>query len=517
MEIVEIMLDRIKNNISKHQLKYGVFYSYVQMALGVIISLLYTPYMIRMLGKNEFGLYSTVSSTISMLTILNFGLNAGYIRYYAKYNAEKDKEAIDRFNGLYLVIFMIIGLIALICGLGVSFNLDYVFSSGLTPDEYTTARVLAILTTVNLAVSFPASVFSTIISAHEKFVVLKLLAMIRSVATPAIMVPVLYYGYKSVAMVSVTVILSLLVDFCYYLYCRKILKIKFRFNNFDKGILVSLFAYTFFIAINGVFDQITWSVDKCILARFKGTAEVAVYSVAFSLYMFYQQFSTSISGVFTPRLHTIVNNKSLSVEQRNTELTELFIRIGRIQFYVCALVASGFLFFGKQFLVFWVGNGYEDSYYITLMFMFAASIALIQNVGIEIQRAMNNHQFRSIVLFIDSLMNLAVSIYLCQIYGAIGCAIGTVVVLLFGPGLVLNIFYHKKCGINIILFWKNIFRISLGLIVPVGLMVLTIRYIQFNTFTNFICGIVLYTFVYSLSMWYCSLNSYEKGLVLMKK
>ena len=503
MEIVESMFDKLKNNISKHQLKYGALLSYAQMGLGILIGLLYTPYMIRMLGKNEYGLYSSVSSTISMLTILNFGLNAGYIRYYAKYNAEKDKEAIDRLNGLYLVIFMIIGLIALICGFCVSFNLDFVFSSGLTPDEYTSARVLA--------------VFSTIISAHEKFVILKLLAMIRSVATPAIMIPVLYYGYKSVAMVSVTVILSLLVDFCYYLYCRKILIIKFCFNNFEKGILASLFAYTFFIAINGVFDQITWSVDKCILARFKGTAEVAVYSVAFSLYMFYQQFSTSISGVFTPRLHTIVNNKSLSVEQRNTELTELFIRIGRIQFYVCALVASGFLFFGKQFLVFWVGNGYEDSYYITLMFMFAASIALIQNVGIEIQRAMNNHQFRSIVLFIDSLLNLAVSIYLCQIYGAIGCAIGTVVVLLFGPGLVLNIFYHKKCGINIILFWKNIFRISLGLIVPVGLMVLAIRYIQFNTFTNFICGIVLYTFVYSLSMWYCSLNSYEKGLVLMKK
>ena len=510
------MFDKLKNNISNNQRKYGALLSYVQMGLGIVIALLYTPYMIRMLGKNEYGLYSTVASTIQMLSFLNLGLNAGYIRYFARYNTENNNEAIDSLNGLYLLIFLIIGFIALVCGLVLSFNLDFIFSKGLTQEEYEIAKVLALLVTFNLSFSFPASVFSTIISAHEKFVVLKLLAMIRSVATPAIMIPVLYYGYKSIAMVTVTLILSLVVDIAYYVYCRKNLKIKFCFNNFEKGILRSLFAYTFFIALNGIFDQITWSIDKCILARYRGTVAVAIYSVAYSLYMFYQSMSCSISGVFTPRIHAIVNEKVINIENRNKNLTELFVRIGRIQFFVVALITSGFYFFGKQFLLFWVGNGYDDSYYITFMFMASASIALIQNTGIEIQRALNKHQFRSLLLLTTSIMNLIISIYLCQLYGAIGCAIGTVIVLLFGPGLVMNIFYHKKCGLNIILFWKNILRVSLGVLPPVALMLLANNYIQFNTLPNFIGGIVFYTIFYCVSIWFCSLNSYEKGLIFRK-
>lgn len=36
-----------------NQLKIGSLLSYVQMFLGVIISLLYTPVMLRLLGKSE--------------------------------------------------------------------------------------------------------------------------------------------------------------------------------------------------------------------------------------------------------------------------------------------------------------------------------------------------------------------------------------------------------------------------------------------------------------------------------
>ena len=72
----------------RNQLKAGVILSYLQMALNIIIGLAYTPIMIRTLGQSEYGLYNTISSTISMLSILSLGFNSGYIRYYAKYKKE---------------------------------------------------------------------------------------------------------------------------------------------------------------------------------------------------------------------------------------------------------------------------------------------------------------------------------------------------------------------------------------------------------------------------------------------
>lgn len=507
------MSSAIIAKLQKNQLKYGALLSYVQMALGIVIGLLYTPYMIRMLGKNEYGLYSTVSSTISMLTILNFGLNTGYIRYFAKYKVENNNEAIERLNGLYMVIFSILGFIVLALGVVVSFNLDWIFSNGLSSAEYITARILAIITTLNLAISFPASIFSTIISAHEKFIALKLFAMIRTIFTPIVMIPMLYYGYKSVAMVTITVLLSVFVDFCYYFYCKITLNVKFRFGNLDKTILKSLFAYTFFIALNSIFDQLSWNTDKCILARFNGTAMVAIYSVAYSLIMFFMSISSSVSGVFTPKIHTIVNQFKNNINGLNSELTTLFIKIGRIQFLIVSLILSGFCFFGKEFIHFWVGNGYEDSYFITVLFMASLLIPLIQNLGIEIQRALNKHQFRSLVYLITQIGHLILSVLLCQKYGALGCAFGNFIALVIGPGIVINVFYHKKCYIDIIAFWKNILKMCIGLLMPILIMTWLKQHIEFNVISNFIYGVIGYTILYSISMWFCSMNSYEKSLI----
>lgn len=99
-----------------NQLKLGSLLSYAQMFLGVLISLFYTPIMLRLLGQSEYGLYNTVSSTISMLSILNLGFTSGYIRYFAKYKKENNVRAIWKLNGLFIIIFTIIGVVALACG-----------------------------------------------------------------------------------------------------------------------------------------------------------------------------------------------------------------------------------------------------------------------------------------------------------------------------------------------------------------------------------------------------------------
>lgn len=496
------------------QLKWGVILSYIQMAMGIIVGIVYTPVMLRLLGKSEYGLYNTVSSTISMLSILSLGFNSSYIRYYSKYKKENDEQSIYKLNGLFLIVFGVIGVIALACGTFLSFNLQYVFDEGLTTQEYATAKVLMLLLTVNLAVSFPASLFTSIISAHEKYVFLKLLGVLKTVVSPLVTLPLLLMGYRSIAMVAVTVSVSIITDLIYFIYVKVALKNKFIFHGFEKGIFKSLFTYTIFVAINIIVNEINWNVDKFLLGRFKGTEVVAVYSVGYALYQYYAMFSSAVSGVFTPRVHKIVNSTEGDTAQEKRQLTELFVKVGRIQFLLLGLIASGLVFFGKPFIHHWAGPGYEDSYYVMLLLVLPASIALIQNIGIEAQRAQNKHQFRSIAYLIMALINLVLSIFLCQKYGAIGSAIGTAISLAIANGLVMNIYYHKRCNIDILLFWKNIIRMSVGLILPIVLGVVIISFVDLYSIFNLILFIGIYTIAYCVSMWFLGMNGYERGLVL---
>ena len=71
-----------------NQLKAGAALNYVVLGLSNLVGLLYTPYMLRMMGQSEYGLYSLVASVIAYLTIMDFGFGNAIIRYTAKFRAE---------------------------------------------------------------------------------------------------------------------------------------------------------------------------------------------------------------------------------------------------------------------------------------------------------------------------------------------------------------------------------------------------------------------------------------------
>ena len=496
-----------------NQLKMGSLLSYGQTFLSILIGILYTPVMIRLLGKSEYGLYNTVSSTIAMLSVLSLGFNSSYIRYYAQYKQEKNEDAISRLNGLFILIFSIIGAVALTCGFILTENLHWIFGQGLTPAEYQRAKILMLLFSINMGISFPASVFTSIISARERFVVLKLVGMLKTVAGPMVTLPLLLLGYGSVSMVTVTLAVSIFADLIYLLYTLKNLHCKFKFRNFEKGLFRSLLGFTIFIAVNMIVDQINNNVDKFLLGRYCGTTAVAVYSAAHTLYNFYVMFSMSVSGVFAPRVHRLVQSTKDDLPRQRQELTALFTKVGRIQFSALTLISSGLIFFGKPFIALWAGKDYGDAYYVALLLILPASIPLIQNIGIEIQRAQNKHQFRSIAYIFMALINLIMTVFLCQRYGSIGAAVGTAISLLLANGLMMNIFYHKRCRIDILYFWKNILRMALGILPALALGTALMLWIDLSNLWVLGAAIAAYCCVYGGGMWLLGFNGYEKNLI----
>ncbi len=497
-----------------NQLKLGSILSYVQIFVSIIIGLLYTPIMLNVLGQSEYGLYNVAASTISLLSVLGLGLTSSYVRFFAEYKQRGDEQSIYKLNGLFFIVLFIIGIIAFICGFIIANNLNYVFDEGLSAAEYFKARILMMILAVNLAVSFPASVFTCIITANERFVFLKLLGLIKSIAGPLVNIPVLLMGYGSIGIVVSTLCASFFIDCIYIYYVFFVLKQKFIFKQFEKKIFKRILIYTAFIAINMIVNEINSQIDKLLLGRYQGTKEVAIYSVGFTIISYYMMFSTSISGVLSPRIHSIVCSNGDDLAVQGKELTSIFIKVGRIQFALLSLICTGFIFFGKDFITkYWAGAGYDNSYYVAILLMVSISIALIQNVGIEIQRAQNKHYFRSIVYLIMALGNLGISIVLCQKYGAIGCTIGTAISYIVANGIIMNFYYHKKCNINILSFWKSILSMSKALIVPVVFGVIISFLPLPSNVWFFLVEILVYSVVFILFMWLLGFNKEEKEII----
>ncbi len=498
-----------------NQLKGGSLLSYTQMVLSVLVSLIYTPIVLNILGKSEYGLYQTASSATALLTMLNLGLNISYVHFYLKYHHKKDEEGAARFNGLYMTILCTLGLVCLILGLLMTWKIEWFFADGLSASEYQIARILMVLMIINITLSFPISTFTGILSANEEFVFLGIINIVKNLAVHGFSILSLFLGYHSIGMVCVKVAVGVLVDIAYIFYAFFKLKCKIKFGNFEKGLFKSLLIYTSFIAVNVLIDQINLNIDKMLLARFRGPEAVAVYNIGFLIYTYYQTMSTSISNVLSPRVHKYVYDTEGDPTLRKQLLTDLFIKVGRIQFFILGLISTGFLFFGKAFITcYWANAEYENAYYVALILVFSATVPLMQNVGIAILQALNKHKFRSILYLMIALVNFALSIKLCQLYGEIGSALGTALAFLIGNVVIINIYYHKKANVDMIRFWKAILRASIGLIIPVTAgILLAFRIDQSNIFV-FLAGILVYCILYGGSVWVFAMSPAEKQILI---
>lgn len=492
-----------------NQLKAGAALNYVVIILNMLVGLLYTPYMLRMMGQSEYGLYSLVASVISSLTVLDLGLGNAIVRYTAKYRAEgKIKEQYEMF-GMFLMLYIVIGIVAFGVGLGLYFNVDSLFGATMSFEELDKARIMILFLIFNLAVTFPMSIFGSIITAYERFVFPKVVNIIRIILNTVVMICLLEMGYKAVAMVFLQTVFNLATLIINYFYCKYKLQIKIFFRNFQLGILKEVAVYSFWIFLNVIMDRIYWSTGQFVLGAFVGTTAVAVFAIAIHLEHMYMQFSTAIAGVFLPKVTGMVARND-----NRKEISDLFIRTGRIQYIVMAFILTGFIVFGRDFINLWAGEDYESAYAITLLFFVSLIIPLIQNLGITILQARNQMKFRSLLYIVIANVSLVFQIILAQEYGGMGCAIAIAGALFLGQGLIMNIYYHKKQDLDIWIFWKEIMKMS---IVPIVLCVSSMFLMRNNNLNNWFdlgMAIAIFTMIYVPAFFRFSMNQSERDLFI---
>lgn len=492
-----------------NQRKAGVLLSYAGELVKILVSLVYTPIMLRLLGQSEYGLYQLVYSVVSYLSLLSLGFGSSYLRFYSRYKAQNDEAGVAKLNGMFMIIFCSISVICILCGSVMIGNIRVIFGTGLTDAEYETARILMGMLIINLAMTFPNSVFNCSITVHEKFLFQKLLILLQNVFSPFLTLPLLIMGYGSIGMVSVTTFLTFVLLLSNMFFCFNKLHIRFMFRGIQISLLKEMWVFTFFIFLNQIIDQVNWSVDKFLLGRFAGTTAVAVYGVGGQINTLYLQFSTSISNVFVPKV-----NKIVAESNDNEQLTKLFTKVGRIQFLVLGLVLSGFIFFGDPFIKMWAGKQYSASYAVAILLIAPVTVPLIQNLGIEIQRAKNMHKARSVVYLFIAIANVFISIPLIKLIGSAGAALGTAISLIAGNIIFMNWYYHVRIGMNMIYFWKEIAKFIPALIAPCAVGIVIMNFVNITGLVKLGVFAVVYTAVYGLSMYFLGMNEEEKQLVM---
>ena len=491
-----------------NQRKIGILLSYLNIVLHAVIGLAYVPILLHYIGKSEYGLYQLIGSLIAYFSIMDFGLTAAVVRYYTKYKALGDQVKMENILAMAMRAYAVITVVLLVIGCIGYTMLPEAFGQSMTAAELESAEKLFILLLVNVAITISTMIFRSIINAHEKFLFLKGLELLQLVMQPVLVVLVLQEIPTALAVGMVQTVLNIFLIIARGYYCFGKLHVTIRYHYFDrelfngfKKLALSVFAVT-------LIDQVFFRTNQIILGIIDGTSAVAVYSLAAVIYMNYMAMSTAVSGVYLPHITEMVAKKE-PIES----FTGLFIRIGRLQFLLLALVATGFIIFGREFIGRWAGEGFQEAYAITLLIIIPFTVDLIQNIGLAIMQAMNCYDYRGKVYFVMGVFNLCLAVPLAKVYGGIGCAFATGLTMLLGNGFIMNRYYLRNLGLDIWRFWKEIGSICL----PVS--VLAVAAYGLNSLRGshgiieMALFMVVYCIAYGLVVYIFSLNENEKALV----
>lgn len=499
-----------KENVTGvNQLKIGSLLSYVNIIISCIIPIFYTPIMLSILGQSEYGTYALANSVIGYLSLLNLGMANSVVRYVTKFRCKKDHEGVERITGLFVSIYCIMAILVIVCGLILVFVSDDFFAKGLSSKELLNLKQLMVIMTCSTAITFPAVTFSALAIAYEKYIFRRLLEIVGTILPPILNIVVLILGYGNVGIACVGLVIQVLLLPVYIIYCDKKLDIRPRFNHMPFYLLKEIFSYTFFIFLSMIVDMLYWATDKVLIGAMIGTTAVAIYNIGGTFTNMLQSMASAISSVFVPRVMTMVENKEdVSV------MSELFIRIGRLQYLIVAFVLSGYVVFGRSFIHFWAGDGYSKAYDIALLTMIPLMIPLIQNVAYNVILAQNKHQFRAILYAALAVINLISTIIAIPRFGIIGAAVCTAAAFVVGNGFIMNWYYYVKIGLDIPNFWKNIIQLTyVPVIVSIVYSILINYLMKINSIFNFLTHIIVYTIIYIVCSICFSMNKYEKNLI----
>lgn len=498
-----------------NQLKTGSLLTYINLGISCIIPFFYTPVMLEMLGQEEYGLFSIANSVISYLTLLNFGMGTAVIRYITRARAVGNTDDVRRFLGLFSVIYGVLAVLVLVGGAVLIHLSGTIFGAGLTAAELEKLDILLVIMTINTAFSFPFGIYSSVVVAYERYIYNKLICIVETILAPVINLIFLYSGYGSVGMTiggSVVCVLNFLL---YFAFCAKRLRIYPVFHNMPFGILKELLVFCSFVLLSSVVDILYWATDKVLIGAVMGTAAVAVYNIGGTFTAMLQNMAHAISNVFSTRVNIMV-----AKDTPRNEISELLIRVGRLQFLIVSLLLSGYITFGQIFIRLWVGDSYAVAYWVALLTMVPLAVPLIQNIAFATILAENKHSFRSIMYAIIAVLNVISTYLVLPYYGIVGAATCTAISFVLGQGIVMNIYYYRVTQLDIPAFWRNIGKMSIvpGAMILVGIFLVK-HVLPMNSLWWFLGWVIGYTVIFAVLSWIFSMNRYEKDLVigLLKK
>lgn len=435
----DLSLQRTKNYFL--QLKSSVIYK----ILGIVVSFVSIPLMIKYLGNEQYGIWSTILGIFSWIVLFDIGVGNGVRNKLAESLAKENKEEAQKYvsTGYISIGILSMSLLVLFNIVAYFINWQIVFNTIIvTNSELYLAVSLA---GTFLIVNFWLSLINQISNGLQKSQVVvfnqflsNLLSLffvfiLYKFTEASLIKLILFYGF------SLLISNFLVTYWIFKNYEFLIPKVKYFSKEYIKSI--TSLGFKFFIIQIAV--VVIFTTDKIMITQLFGPEYVTNYDVVFKLFSI---ITIGHSLILAP----LWSSCSDSYHRGDIEWIKNSL-FRQLQFFILIILGTIVLsFIAKYIITFWIGKNFiVDDSLIYAMAIFVI-VSTWNNIFGFILGGLNYIRLGAYYTVLTAVLNIPISYYYAKIldFGVSGIVIGTVTSILisalFSPIQVYYFIFSKK-------------------------------------------------------------------------
>lgn len=491
-------------------LKVGLIFSYALLIVNTLYGLFITPFILGQIGQSAYGVYKSVASLSSSLAVLDLGLGATTTRYMSLYNARNDKVQAGNFWVMILIPFAVLAVVLGGVGAGMRYMVPTIYAHTFSPEQIIQAKQLISVLLLNMVLRLLENLLFGILNGFERFGLsngVKLLSLVTKIALILLVLP-LTKNILYVLLAETGIVITAILFFLYYIIFR--LGIRPKLVQWDQAVFKESFGYTALMFIQTITIQFNGNVDNILIGAKVGATSVTVYAMALLVFGMYENLSGSVANLMLPGMtRRVVAGDTPAQLQQSVE------KAGRLQFMLLGAALGGFAALGQEFYGLWLGEGFADCYYLTLILMVPVTFPMIQNVCLSVLRAQNKMLYRTVTLGISCVINITVSLIGLHFWGYWGAALGTAAATVSNL-IFMNVYYHRVLKFRVFAMFGNIIgKTIIGVVLAFVVTSVLHRFVN-GSWIAFAINVAVYCAVYGACLFGFSLTAVERKQVLRK-
>ena len=297
-------------------------------------------------------------------------------------------------------------------------------------------------------------------------------------------------------------------------YLKKEAPIRVDWKYWDNGLLKEIFSFSVWATLITIAQNMIFNIMPTILGITSNTIEISKFTAASTMEGYVYTFTSVISGMFMPQMARMIYKNDQNESASAKEITDLMIKVGRVQLVIVGVIMSIFIALGSEFVWLWLGEGFEGTYGTILLMIIPTAVIAVQGIAETFVSVTGKIKYSAYGTMVTAVCAVVGAFLFSTKYGAVGAAIGVCIGNTLGRVAIMDIFYWKHFRLDIFRFYIECFRRILGIIIITCILTLGIQYIAGSRgwILFFIKGMIS-AGIYCILIWFGALNAQEKELL----